>query len=70
MPQPSYAYTIVTEKGATNYRTKDAHDDFNTIEDWAKSQVPHLIAPANPGGPELKILELYSGYDKSGKKIR
>jgi len=66
----TYPYTIITEKGATNYKTKDSHDDFNSIEDWARANVPHLIAPEKPGGQEIKILELYSGYDRSGKKIR
>jgi len=66
----SYSYTIVTEKGATNYKTKESVSDFNSIEDWARSQVPNLIAPEKPGGQELKILELYEGYDRSGKKIR
>jgi len=67
---PSYSYTIVTEKGSTNYKTKDPHDEYNSIEDWARANVPQLIAPDKPGGAELKILELYSGYDRSGKKIR
>ncbi|MBL0056844.1 MAG: hypothetical protein IPP31_11825 [Chitinophagaceae bacterium] len=67
---PTYTYTIVTEKGSTNYRTKEPVGDFNSIEDWARASISHLIKAEKPGGPELKILELYEGFDRSGKKIR
>ncbi|MBK7434936.1 MAG: hypothetical protein IPI66_14295 [Chitinophagaceae bacterium] len=64
---PTYAYTIVTEKGSTNYRTKEPVGDFNSIEDWARASISHLIKAEKPGGPELKIRNYMKALTAAGK---